>query len=93
MSWCRILFGKAPPELVKRLEGPGFGRKVTKCVGSQLSRFLKNRYYASQQALFATIGNGVVLAANAVITCDVAENEIVGGVSARRIVIRNLRSE
>lgn len=40
-----------------------------------------------------TIGNGAVVAANAVVTCDVAENEIVGGVPARRIGIRDLRSE
>lgn len=47
--------GKAPRELVQRLEVPGFGRKVTKHDGFQLSRFLKNRNYASQQALSAEV--------------------------------------
>lgn len=39
------------------------------------------------------IGNGAVVAANAVVTRNVAEREIVGGVPARRIGIRNLGSE
>ena len=39
------------------------------------------------------IGNGAVVAANAVVTSNVAEREIVGGVPARRIGIRNLGNE
>jgi len=40
-----------------------------------------------------TIGAGAVVAANAVVNRDVAENEIVGGVPARRIGMRKIASD
>ena len=43
--------GKAPRELVERLEIPGFGRRVNKNMGTELSMFIKSRTFDAQQLL------------------------------------------
>lgn len=43
--------GKAPRELVERLEVPGFGRRPDKNIGSDLSMFIKSRSFDAQQLL------------------------------------------
>lgn len=43
--------GKAPVELVARLDVPGFGKRVSKSMGAELSRFIKNRSHLSMQRL------------------------------------------